>query len=198
MNKSLNKTNFALGILLAVIGVLVTVSPENSIKAVVILLGAGAFCNGLYNLSTVRNLSEDSTFRLVVVIRAWLSIAVGLLAICLPLLLASVVVTVFVYVLALYLILSAATEFYLVYKLHQIDVPSKNLLLEAVGSLVVAVVLFMLPAHFGLVIVRILGVLLIICGVVYAIYEWKDSSLIVEPDSIRDADESEKSSGKQE
>src|SRR5574344_1956175 len=162
MDKSLDKTNFALGILLAVVGLMILVAPTDSIKIVVILLGAGAFCNGLYNLLKVRLLSEDSDYRRTVLIRGWVSIVVGLLAICLPLVMAKTVVTVMVYVLAIYLILSAAAELYLVYKLHQIRVPSKSFAGEAVGSIIVAVILFLLPANFGIVIVRILGALLIV------------------------------------
>ena len=57
---SMGKTNFLFGVLAAIVGLIVLIAPEASIKVVVILLGAAAVLNGFYDLLKVRTLLDDS------------------------------------------------------------------------------------------------------------------------------------------
>lgn len=189
MDKSMNKTSFALGILAAVIGLMLVIAPTSGIRVVVILMGIGAFADGIVNLIKISKWSSDSQFHLAVIIRGWVSIVIGLLAVFLPLVMFNAVATVvrvMLYVLGVYLIISAISEIYLISKLHKEEVPTKHLWGEVAGSIIVAIILFLLPKNYGEIIVRILGVLLIVAGAAYSIYEWRNASLVVEPDSVKD------------
>lgn len=189
MDKSINKTSFALGILAAVIGLMLLIAPTSGIRVVVILMGIGAFVDGLVNLIKISKWSSDSQFHLTVIIRGWVSIVIGLLAVFLPLVMFNAVTTVvrvMLYVLGVYLLISAISEIYLISKLHKEEVPTKHLWSEVAGCVIAAVILFLLPKNYGEIIVRILGVLLIVAGVAYSIYEWRTASLVVEPDSVKD------------
>ena len=197
MDKSINKSGFALGILVAVIGLMLLIAPTSGIRLVVILMGAVAFVDGILNLLKVSKWSNDTQFHRAVMIRGWMSIVIGLLAVCLPLVLFNVVQTVvrvMLYVLAVYLLISAVSEIYLIYKLKKEEVPTKALWIQVAGFIVVAIILFLLPKNFGEIIVRILGVALIVAGAGYSIYEWKNASLVVEPDNVKDDDSADVSS----
>ncbi len=182
-------TNIVLGIVLAVAGIILLAAPEASVRIVIVLLGAGAVVNGVYSILRVRPLSEDDQFKLAALIRGIVSIVIGLLACFLPLVLfsaAQTVVRVMLYLFGVYLIFSAIAEFFLVYKLHEVNVPAKSFAGEAVVSIIVAIILFMIPANFGLVIVRIFGIVMIVCGAVFALYSYRNRMYIIEPDSVSD------------
>jgi hypothetical protein len=46
--------------------------------------------------------------------------------------------------------------------------------------------LFMIPANFGLMIIRIFGIIMIVCGAGYALYSYRNRTYIIEPDSVSD------------
>ena len=187
----MNKTNFSLGALIAVIGLILLVAPEASIKVVVILLGAGAIINGLYDLIKMRQFSEDNAFHIAVIVRGIASIVVGLVALSLPLAFfnaAQTVVRVLLYVLGVYLVLTAGMEFFLMLKLPEDSVVKKTFIYEGLGTLAVGIILFLLPANFGVIIVRILGILLIAGGLVYMFFVWKSRPIVVEAEDVRDED----------
>ena len=182
-------TNIILGIVIAVAGIFLLAAPEASIRIVIVLLGAGAVINGVFNIIRVRPLSDDDQFMLAALIRGIVSIIIGLLACFLPLVFfsaAQTVVRVMLYLFAIYLIFSAIAEFFLVYKLHEANIPAKQFAGEAVISIIIAIILFMIPANFGLMIIRIFGIIMIVCGAGYALYSYRNRTYIIEPDSVSD------------
>ena len=186
---SMDKTGITFGALVAIIGLIVFVAPEASVKVVVILLGAGAVANGFYNLFRVRLLSQDSVYRSTVLTRSIVSIIVGVLAVFLPFAFfsaATAVVRVMLYVLAVYLILSAVAELFFITILNREQIPTRMFATEAASSLLVALVLFLLPANFGLLIIRFLGLALLLMGVCYALYAWKNQSIVISDSDVRD------------
>src|SRR5574344_839652 len=103
----MRKSHIALGILVGCIGLMMLFAPAEWIKVTIILLGIGAVINGIYNLKTVRTLVSDSTYQQVISIRGISSIVIGILAILLPLIIAGIVWTIMIYILGVYLLLSA-------------------------------------------------------------------------------------------
>ena len=89
----MRKNNILIGILLAVIGLLMVIIPNQCIKAVVVVLGVGAIANGVYNLLYIRKLVPDISFQRVIISRAMMSIVIGLPAFFLPLIFAKVMLT---------------------------------------------------------------------------------------------------------
>ncbi len=186
----MTKSNFLLGIFAAVIGLLVLVQPDTSIKVVTIILGMTAVIRGINDFVRIRTLSDDSVFKTTVFVRGAVSLVIGVFAICLPLAFfntAQTMIRVLLYIQAVYLILSAIAGFFLVAKLGNTQ-STKNFKTDAAFSVVIAIFLFLLPANFGVILVRIIGLVLLVSGACYALYSWRNQELVVTPDSVQDAE----------
>ncbi len=166
-----------MGFLSIVAGLLMLFSPEAWTKVVVILLGIGAIINGFFNLFYVRQVFDDSFFRRSIIIRGLLSLVVGLVAVILPLALATAVWTAMVYVLAAYLLVSALLELYASIRLRSSGVDTKPYYGEIIGSIVLAVILFIIPAQVGIVLVRICGALLVLSGLGVIFWQWRNRGM---------------------
>ncbi len=185
------KSNFVLSVLVAVLGLVVILIPEQCIKIAVIIMGAATIIEGFHTVFKVRLLLPDSNFRRLMLIKGLASLVVGLLAVCLPAAFFNTVegvIRVMLYVLAVYLVILAFSELVVSAQLKQNNIPSRVHLVQACYSAVIAVVLFLLPAHFGVLIMRILGLVLILAGIAYALYLWHNRSIELTPDEVKDAD----------
>ncbi|MBR1913085.1 MAG: DUF308 domain-containing protein [Treponema sp.] len=186
----MGKTNFFFGILAAVVGLIVLIAPEASIKVVVVLLGAAAVMNGFYDLLKVRNFMDTSRYKLNVMIHSLISIAIGLLAIFLPFVLFNTAEAVFrlmLYVLAVYMIVAAVMRFFVFAMLKGEGLGGNIFLLESVSEVIAAVLLFIMASqHIGIIIVRILGLAVFVLGSCYAIYAYRNASIVIEPESVED------------
>lgn len=170
----MRKNNILIGILLAVIGLLMVIIPNQCIKAVVVVLGVGAIANGVYNLLYIRKLVPDISFQRVIISRAMMSIVIGLLAFFLPLIFAEVMWTIMIYVLAVYLLLSAGMELYAAGKLRDTGIDRRQFLLDALISIAAAIAMFIIPAKIGIAFVRLAGLVLILVGAAYIFYAWRN------------------------
>ncbi|MBO5137810.1 MAG: DUF308 domain-containing protein [Spirochaetaceae bacterium] len=169
----MKKPNLLIGIITVIIGLIMLFAPNAWTSAVVIILGVCAVINGLYNVFYVRNLISDIKYKRSILIRGILSIIIGLVAIILPLAVATAVWTVLLYILASYLIVSTMLEIYAVVKLKSFGENTKPYIAEIIGSLLLAVILFIIPAQFGTLIIRICGGILVAAGIGIAIWNLK-------------------------
>ena len=115
----------------------------------------------------------DADYQKMISIRGFLSIGIGILSILLPLIIAGIVWTIMVYVLAVYLLLSAGLEFFALSKLREAGINTKPYMYEAFFSIVLAVLLFIMPATFGLALVRAIGILIFLASAGFIFREWK-------------------------
>lgn len=194
----MQKTNFVPGVLIAIVGLLLLLIPAQIVKILVFVLGVEAIINGVYTLGYMRSFLTESLFRAAILIRGIASIVVGLLAICLPLVFAETMWTMMLYVMAFYLIFAAVLELYIVAKLRDAEIDRKLFVLEAIISIIVAVILLLLPQQIGALILRVLGALVMLVGLVHiyvslrnqkekkAIDEVVVESVIVEDDNSID------------
>lgn len=169
------KSIFSTGTLIAIIGLIMVISPETSIKLAVILLGIAGIVNGVYNLVSVRSLVADRGIKRLIGIRGFLSILIGLVAIILPLFLAGMILYTMVYMLASYLILSAVLEIIATSRMKKEGVPIKMFTVEIISSFILAAILFAIPAAADT-ILRIIGVVLVVLGVGFVIWEWRNQA----------------------
>lgn len=176
----MKKTELTLGILLAVIGLMMLIAPGQCIKVTVILLGVEAVANGAFTLVKVRPLVEDPAFQYTVLARSLVSVVVGILAIVLPLALASAVWSVMLYTLAVYLLVSAALELYAVAKMRGSDIERKSYITEIIVSVAVAIVLFIMPQKIGEIVIRLLGLAVLLISAGYMCYHWKNRSIVID------------------
>ena len=186
----MKKSNFLVGILITLIGLLLLIIPRQCIKAVVILLGIEAVANGIYNLMYTRKLVPDSSFQFTVICRGMLSLVIGLLAFFLPIRFVKVVDgiwTIVLYILAIYLIAGAVLELFAMGKIRNTEIDRKQYILEALISIIAAVILFIVPAEkVGNAILRICGLVVALVGAVYLFYAWKNRPIVQEPVEVID------------
>lgn len=176
---------FVLSLLVAVVGLLMLLSPETFIAMAVIMLGVAAICDGIFIMVATRNLILDPDYKLMMTVRGLLSIIVGATAIMLPLFVAAIAWTVMAYVLAGYLLVSAGIEIYGITKLHRNGIMVKQSVIETIISIILAIVLFIIPAKTaGGIIVRICGIILLVSGIVSAFLQWRNRPITIVPDSV--------------
>lgn len=188
----MDKKNITTGVLLVAVGLLVLLNPETCIKVLIILLGAFSVVKGIYDLAKMRSVSDDDVYKRVLVVESLVSILIGIAALVAPFALFNTVqeiVRIMLYVLAAYLILEAFACFFLAIKLRGLDVEkgvAKSFVHQGLCSLLIAVILFLLPQNFGIIIVRAMGCIFIIAAVITLLYTWHNRPLVIEADAVED------------
>ncbi|MBO7613494.1 MAG: DUF308 domain-containing protein [Treponema sp.] len=188
----MDKKNITTGVLLVAVGLLVLLNPETCIKVLIILLGAFSVVKGIYDLAKMRSVSDDDVYKRVLVVEAIVSILIGIAALVAPFALFNTVqeiVRIMLYVLAAYLVLEAFACLFLAVKLKGLDVEkgvAKSFVHQGLCSLLIAVILFLLPQNFGIIIVRAMGCIFIIAAVITLLYTWHNRPIVIEPDAVED------------
>lgn len=195
----MKRTYTLIGILFIVLGLMMAFVPEGFIKASVIVIGVAAIVNGILNLLSVRNLIADESFKKAFTIRALLGIAVGVAAVFLPLILAGTLWVIMAYILAIELIISAGIEVYGTMKLRATGMSVNLYIGEAVVSIVLALLLFAMPAKIGTILVRIAGIVIILGGIASIIWDWRtEATVILETRGSGETDEAKEDGSREE
>lgn len=190
--KSMNTNKFILTAFAAVIGLMMIISPATFISMIVIILGVAAVVDGIFIMATTRNLILDPQYKTMMTVRGILSIVVGALSILLPLVIASLVYNVMAYVLAVYLLVSAVLQSYGISKLHRNGIMIRQSVIELLLSVLLAVVLFIIPAKTaGSIIVRIAGIAILAVGIFSGISQWRDRAITVTSEVTDDYEDAE-------
>lgn len=182
----MKKGSLFLGFLVCLAGLLLLIMPRFVINVLVILLGIEAIANGIYGLLYMRRLIPDSSFQFTVVIRSMLSIVIGLLAVFLPLKFAQAMWTIMLFTLAIYMIIVALMEMYLLGKLRTTSVERKPFIFEAIISITVAILMFIIGAKGGAAFVRIVGAIILLAGSLLLFLLWKNRPIVQEPVEVVD------------
>ncbi|MBP3773240.1 MAG: DUF308 domain-containing protein [Treponema sp.] len=181
----MDKNKVFLGFVTAALGLFLLISPDTFISFFVIILGVAAIIDGIFILTATRDLIIDPQYKLIVTVRGVLSIAVGLLAVILPIAVAAVVWKAMAYTLAIYLIISAGMQIYTITKLHRNGIMVRQSMIEVASSLLIALVLFVIPAQTaGHFIIRLFGIALLVVGIGLLVIQWKSRPEVVLPDSV--------------
>ena len=189
----MDKNKVFLGFMTAALGLFLLISPDTFISLFVIILGVAAIIDGVFILAATRDLIIDPQYKLIVTVRGVLSIVVGLLAVILPIAVAAVVWKAMAYTLAIYLIISAGMQIYTITKLHRNGIMVRQSMIEVASSLLIALVLFIIPAQTaGIFIIRLFGLALLVVGVGFLVIQWKSRPEMVLPDSVETVEEEEK------
>lgn len=193
MSPAMRKTYMVIGILAIIIGLLMLIVPQQCVKIIVIILGFFSVGNGLFNLLHIRKKVADPDFIKTINIRGTISIIVGFLAIILPLTFAGILWTIMVYALAFYLLISSGMEIYGIKKMDQVGINTKPYIAEIIGSVIIAIILFIIPAEIGTFLIRILGIIIILAGIILLLAKTKREPLIVYAEEVpNDPNESKK------
>lgn len=190
----MDKNKLFLGFMTAALGLFLLISPDTFISFFVILLGLAAIIDGIFILTATRDLIIDPQYKLIVTVRGVLSVVVGVLSVVLPIAVAAVVWKAMAYTLAIYLIVSCGMQIYTITKLHRNGIMIRQSMIEVASSLVLALVLFIIPAQTaGHFIVRLFGLILLAIGIGLVLIQWKSRPEVVVPDSVETVEEEEES-----
>lgn len=168
--------NVILGLCLAVVGLLMAAMPSACIKAVVVIVGLVAICNGGYNLFVDYKKTTIPQLKTSILVKSIASIVIGLVAVICPFALlktAASIWNIVSYILAVYLILFSFYGFFTASKMRDSSPEErKRIIKESLISLLIAVLLFVIPIeNVGRTFVRIIGIAGLAIGVVLIIIE---------------------------
>ena len=188
MDINYKKSTLLYCIIAIVVGLLLLIIPKYCIYGIVVLLGLFSIANGVYNLVKTRNVITDSDFYIVLTIRGIVSIVIGILAVLLPAIFAktaAAIWTVMVYILAVYLLITAIMELYATVQIKKYGMETKPYITEILFSLAVGVLLFFIPPKtFGEVILRIIGAVIIAIAVILMIIMFKNKPIVVYAEEV--------------
>ena len=190
-----NKKHFLYGIFSVIAGLIAIIWPKDAVEFLVILFGFAAITDGIVTLTKIKMFMDGSIIKKTVIIRALVSILIGLLAVTFPFIFRgaiSTVIAIFTYILAIYALLAGAIEFYIALQLKNDTDDVKSLVIQAFIYLAVSLVLFLLGARLPQIIMRVVGIALVIFGIIIAIVGWKKKPIEIKPEDveIKDAPES--------
>ncbi|MCR4743318.1 MAG: hypothetical protein K5866_10685 [Treponema sp.] len=165
----MKKTNWFLGAILSIVGLLIIIFPAACVKIVSVLLGLAAIAYGIFTLIDSKNIFQDqSFFKTSTFIKSIASIVLGLLTVIIPLAVASTAWKIMVYIFAVYLLLAAALGFYTLSVLKDQLADRKRYIIENLSLLVSGVLLILIsPEKLGIVIIRIVGIAALLVGIVF-------------------------------
>ena len=182
----MNNSNYFLGIMTAIVGLMMLLAAEPVVQVLVIVLGIFAILSGGWTLAAVAPLSVDRTFKLQCYVRGAVGIVIGLLCVVIPLRVAQFAWQTLVYIFAFYSLAAALVEIPITMTLHKDGFPVKRYVIEIVSTILLALILFFLPSSAGFTIIRVGGAALILAGTAIAFLAWKNRDIIADDAIVRD------------
>ena len=160
------------GILAALLGLLVIIFPAFWIKLVVVILGLAAIAYGIYSFKITKVISDDVNYRRTILIKSIVSIVAGVMAVLFPLAIGGAAWSAMIWLLIFYLLISAAAGFYAAALLKDSGVERKRYIIENLLLLAGAVVLILIsPRSLGNAIIRLIGIVVLIAGVILILFD---------------------------
>lgn len=126
----MKKTNWVIGGVLLVAGVILTAAPVFVVKALVVLLGLGAVADGVYSLMYEKSISTNPSYQKTILYKSVANIVMGLVAVIVPLFIAKTAWFAITYILGIYLVISAFGGLFASSQLKDSEVDRKALTVD--------------------------------------------------------------------
>lgn len=181
-------TAYLIPALTAIIGLIMLCSAEAIVSVLVIALGVFLILSGIYVLFSMPKFLEEKAAKVGTYVRGSLSILLGLLCVILPIGVANFSWKVMMIILGIYAICSAVLETYAVFTIGDESIDKKRYMIEVGGTVIAAIVLFMLPSSFGFTLIRIAGGFFILTAIVLAINIYRNRDIVEEDAPVVDND----------
>lgn len=162
----------AASVFLAVIGLLILKHHDAFVKIVVICAGISAFADGVYTLFYYRKWNFADLTRRFTLIKGILMTVCGVFGIVMPIFAATAVITVITYIFAIMLVYSAFVSLQDAFVLRNIssDFPRAHFYVEAVFSLIVAVIFFSNPNKILSTLVDVIAISVLVFAFLFLAY----------------------------
>ena len=174
------------GIMSAILGLLVIIFPSFWIKLVVVIIGLAAIAYGIYCLKFTKAISDDISYRRTIIIKSIVSIIAGLMAVLFPLAIGGAAWTAMIWVLIIYLLISAAFGFYAAALIKDSGVERKRYIIENLLLLAIAVVLILIsPRALGNAIIRLIGIVVLVGGLGLILFDVFAGKNVIEGEVVQ-------------
>jgi uncharacterized membrane protein HdeD (DUF308 family) len=150
------------GLLLLGAGIFLLIKPELSAVALVQVMGVIVLVDGL--ITAAAGIVGEAQSRFWSIVRGVLMIAAGLFVFLQPALLAKLAVTTVMFIIAPFVVINGLVE--IKSSLRGRDEEKSGSMLSGVLTLILGVLLFITPLSFGVLIVRVLGIVAVLIGLV--------------------------------
>lgn len=170
----MKSTNIILSSLIAVLGLILLINPLTSLAVIVVCAGVWIILTSLNDIYEAYKTSENPYFRRAILIRALISIAIGLAAVILPIKSAGTIIELCLTILAIYFIFKALLSLFLIFTANAGTAINRQMLFTVMQSVLAAVILFLLNGEsVAEVIMRIIGAVLLSGGLITAVYYFR-------------------------
>lgn len=184
------------GVLVVGLGILIITHSDSFIKIMMIASGIGALCDGLYTLFNIKRWHFASATKTLAIVKGVLTTLVGLAAILVPMFVAQTAMTVLVYAFAICLVFSAFVSFENAAMARSFipGISTSHFFVEAVVSILVAIILFAKPTAVLTTFAVVVGVIVALLGV--GVFVWafrflklaKNATIIEVEATVKDAE----------
>ncbi|MDY0243997.1 MAG: DUF308 domain-containing protein [Sphaerochaeta sp.] len=154
-----------IGALLIIVGIFLMFQQESFVKIFISLLGVFLAGSGISSLIYLKGFNLGSRSRIATLVKALLSIVIGLVAIIVPLSAATISWTVLLYIIGAQLLFSALISFLDALLMRKEERSLSPLYTEGVFSLIMAILLFVFPQQIGSLLLKLFGLLFIVSGI---------------------------------
>jgi len=162
-----------IGVCAVILGAFIFFQTENFAMFLVIAIGVFAVINGFFVLHTGIKADFSRRTRNALMLRGILGLAVGILAIFLPMLLVKITWTIMLYILAAQLIISGVLELYGAVEMKKLEMPVNGRIAEAVVSIALAVLIMSMPQEIGRTILKVIGALVLGYGIIMIVHGFR-------------------------
>ena len=178
------------GILAALLGLLVIIFPTFWIRLVVIIIGLAAIAYGVYCIKFTKAVFDDSYYKKTILIKSIVSIIAGVMAVLFPLAIGGAAWSAMIWVLIIYLLVSAAIGFYAAALLKDSGVERKRYIIENLLLLAVSILLILIsPRDLGKAIIRLIGIVVLVGGAGLILFDVFSNRNEVKADVVEVKDE---------
>lgn len=173
-------TNLALGIIIGVLGLIFIFAPEFTIRLFVLAAGITLLVAGV--IMIIQAFSSNSRIiRNSFLYRGISALIIGILSTAVPSVVAGVTWTVFVYIIAGYLLISSVIK--IVYS-RRFSIPLDNIVIDIIIPIVFGILCLFMPLKLGTTIIRLIGVAGVILSIALIIREVRNRPIVVEAEVV--------------
>lgn len=174
----MKKRNWAFGVVVGVVlvalGIFLIFQEESFKRIFVSLLGVYMIGSGFSTLLGLRSYQLGPRLRSTTLVKALLTLLLGVISLILPIVVADVSFLILLYVIATELLFSGIISIINLAAIRNLSVAFSPLIGDAVISLILSALLFLFPKQVGTVLLKSVGILVIAIGLFFII-----ASLIV-------------------
>ena len=178
-------TNLALGIIIGILGLIFIFAPKFTITLFVLVAGITLLVAGvimiIQGFSTNSRIIRNSFFY-----RGISALIIGILSTAVPSFVAGVTWTIFVYVIAGYLLISSIIK--IVYS-KRFSIPLDNIVVDIIIPIVFGILCLFMPLKLGATIIRLIGVVGLVVSIALIIREVRNRPIVVEAEVVPPGDE---------